>query len=247
MTTRQTSNATDGRRSLATLSADIYRAQPTRHLDVVSLNHMLAVACCGSLRQQLSELGANIFRTSSIAFVIQSSEQRAGSGMTNARAQKHHWLSHIRMAAGLIVLATLALFDWPSAVGLQLIPQAQGAGASEQAQPAGKPVVIPTTGHSSAVKSIAFSPDGRWLVSASYDTTAKVWDIASGRLLRTLPGHTSLVLAVAVAPDGRKIVSSGGKALKIWDAETGQLQRTVVNDSDAKTVIFSRDGRSFFR
>jgi WD40 repeat protein len=59
-------------------------------------------------------------------------------------------------------------------------------------------------------RAVAVSPDGRFIVSGSEDRTVKVWELESGRLLRSLEGHTDDVNAVAVSPDGRFIVSGSG-------------------------------------
>ena len=65
------------------------------------------------------------------------------------------------------------------------------------------------------------TPDGRRAVSASEDNTLKVWDLESGRALRTLEGHSACVSGVAVTPDGKRAVSaSEDKTLKVWDLET---------------------------
>jgi WD40 repeat protein len=58
------------------------------------------------------------------------------------------------------------------------------------------------------VNSVAFSPDGRLLASGSWDNTIRLWDAASGALLRTLEGHTNTVLSVAFSPDGRLLASA---------------------------------------
>ena len=64
---------------------------------------------------------------------------------------------------------------------------------------------------------MAVTPDGQRAVSASWDKTLKVWDLASGRELRTLFGHSDSVRAVAVTPDGQWAVSaSSDNTLKVW-------------------------------
>jgi WD40 repeat protein len=74
------------------------------------------------------------------------------------------------------------------------------------------------------VWSVAFSPDGARIASGSADETIKLWDAASGRLLRTFEGHSNSVASVAFSPDGARIVSgSGDKTIKFWDAASGRL------------------------
>ncbi|HEX2687221.1 MAG TPA: hypothetical protein VHN14_11410, partial [Kofleriaceae bacterium] len=65
------------------------------------------------------------------------------------------------------------------------------------------------------------TPDGLRVVSASYDHTLKVWDLASGHALATLQGHAGGVRGCAVTPDGLRVVSvSDDKTLKLWDLES---------------------------
>ncbi|MCY3553269.1 MAG: cohesin domain-containing protein [Candidatus Poribacteria bacterium] len=110
------------------------------------------------------------------------------------------------------------------------------------------------TEHTQPVNSVAYSPDGKMLVSGSADNTVRLWNAHTGQLLNTLEEHTGDVTSVAFSPNGKMFVSgSRDNTARLWDTDTGQLLRTfrmipknyiVFSGSfDVNSVAFSPDGK----
>jgi WD40 repeat protein/serine/threonine protein kinase len=99
-------------------------------------------------------------------------------------------------------------------------------------------------GHDRDVQAIAFSPDGKKLVSGAYDRTLILWNVSDGSIIRQMEGHEDVVLTVAYSPDGRYIASGDASGvILLWDAATGEKVREFRGHSDnVQEVAFSPDG-----
>jgi len=100
-------------------------------------------------------------------------------------------------------------------------------------------------GHTAELTSAAFSPDGRRIVTASRDATAKVWDAATGTIVATLSGHGARVDSVSFGPDSSRIVTaSADHTVRQWDARTGKLLATFDHPVGMLpwSAVFSPDG-----
>jgi len=100
-------------------------------------------------------------------------------------------------------------------------------------------------GHSSEVESANFSPDGKKIVTASWDKSAKIWDSETGKLLQVLTGHRDMVHSANFSPDGKKIITtSDDNTTKLWDSESGKLLNDLIGDGiGVKAANFSPNGK----
>jgi len=100
-------------------------------------------------------------------------------------------------------------------------------------------------GHQNVILSLAFSADGRRLVSGSFDKTARIWDVTTGASLQTLSGHLDHIYAVAFSPDGHLAVTgSDSHSLKLWDSATGKQLADLPGHTDkVRSVVFTPDDR----
>ncbi len=94
-----------------------------------------------------------------------------------------------------------------------------------------KPAGAAAKAHQQAATALAFTPDGKILVSGSADTTVKLWGVPEGRLKTVLAGHRVEVSQLVVFPDGRRLASGGaGKAEPILDGMTFRPTMVRLND-----------------
>ena len=105
-------------------------------------------------------------------------------------------------------------------------------------------------GHTDFVSSVAFSPDGQTLASASQDGTIRLWDPHTTQPKALLIGHTEIVNAIAFSPDGQTLASvSRDTTIRLWDPHNGQHKTTLrahtgFSYTSFNSVAFSPDGQT---
>src|ERR1051325_8199212 len=85
-----------------------------------------------------------------------------------------------------------------------------------------RPELVLQRGHSQGVTCAAFAPDGTWLASGAADNTILIWQLPSGRQLRTLSGHRGPIRSLAISVNGELLASgSNDRTIKIWNIAKG--------------------------
>lgn len=97
------------------------------------------------------------------------------------------------------------------------------------------------------VWSVVLSPDGQTMISGGANQTIKIWNIETGKILKTLSGHEDVVRRLVLTPDGKTLISgSGDRTIKLWDLQTNQLIQTLEQESPVWELALSPDGKTLF-
>jgi WD40 repeat protein len=168
--------------------------------------------------------------------------------LARALVRESHWLRAAPEATAALVWNRLRQLGWSAdelGQQLQLAVGTRFLRVRHVATRESAALVRNLVGHAGRVTACAVTRDGRRMISASWDHTLKVWDLATGRAEATLEGHADRVTACVVTPDGRRVVSaSWDRTLKVWDLTTERAEVTLA--SHASGVIacaVTPDGR----
>jgi WD40 repeat protein len=90
---------------------------------------------------------------------------------------------------------------------------------------------------------VAFSPDGRLIVTGSEDDQAELWEVDTGRLVDQLIGHAGYVLAVSFTPDGHTLATAGAdQSIRLWNRQNGQGHKLTGHTNTVLGLAFRPDG-----
>ena len=85
--------------------------------------------------------------------------------------------------------------------------------------------------HVRGITSVAISHDGKYILTGSYDTTARLWDAHTGEILQVLEGHTDVITSVAFSPDGRYVLTgSEDNTARLWDLHNLAAEPVVLKN-----------------
>jgi len=197
------------------------------------------------INEELAQMNEEIALTAQAA----STEAIAQKAIAQANAEKAEKQAQIALARQLATQAQFIFVKRDSKQELavllairsmQLFPVIDSAPILQENT---LPHLIARMIHDDAVESVAFSPDGKYVVSGSWDNTARVWETATGNEIARMT-HDDKVSSVAFSPDGKFVVSgSWDNTARVWETATGNEIARMTQDRSVFSVAFSPDGK----
>ncbi|MCA1558136.1 MAG: WD40 repeat domain-containing protein, partial [Acidobacteria bacterium] len=139
-----------------------------------------------------------------------------------------------------------AQMDEDPRLGLLLALEAANISPTEQARDALRDTLSKfylrriLIGHDGPVRDVSYSPDGKFIVTAGWDNTVRVWNAQTGESVKVLKEHTNHVLGVKYSRDGRYIVSgSADKTVRVWDTATWEV--TTLRSTNLRAGVYHVD------
>lgn len=184
-------------------------------------------------------VGLSVFAFNSRADAI-AQRQQADANLTRSEAQRlaaeANALAQTHGVAEVIGLLSIRSMD------LQYSSQGDAAlaGAATLDYPEQQFI-----GHSQLIACVAFSPDGKYVLTGSGDTTARLWNRQTGKEIRQFVGHSASVQGVAFSPDGKYVLTgSTDTTARLWDIDSGNTLQTFSGHAGpVNAVAFSPDGQ----
>ncbi len=103
--------------------------------------------------------------------------------------------------------------------------------------------LLHSIGPNAQVNAVAFSPDGRQVLSGSDDNQLILWDSASGQVIRRFDGHSGSITAATFSADGARVLSaSGDGTVRVWNPGTGELLVTLIGNADGEWLQLTQEG-----
>ena len=138
--------------------------------------------------------------------------------------------------------ASLCSSLWQWCLPVMACLSATASAQEPAAKNTNRPRLVAQLGHSGSVTSVAYSPDGKFILTGGYDETARLWDAATGKELRRFEAYFGAVNSVAYSPDGNTILTGSADA-RLWDAATGEELRRFPGYFGVSSVAYSPDGK----